>query len=136
MADHRQSGTGTTLRWSARALGVLIAGFFLFMFIGESLGSPGDLARIRPIEALQLGLWGVYIVGVLLALRWEYPGALVALGGVGGFFLLHGFRGGLHAMLNPLFLAMWLPLVLYWLCWTVEGGPPRSHGASPQAPPA
>ncbi len=134
MADRRRSHTSAALRWTARVLGVLIAAFFLFMFIGESLGSPGDLARIRPIEVLHLALWGVYIVGVLLAVRWERTGFYVALGGLVAFFVLQDIRGGVHAMLNPFMLAMWLPLVLYGLCWALEGGAPRAPRA--QAPAA
>ncbi len=129
MADRQRSHTSMALRWTARVLSVVIAGFFLFMFIGESLGSPGDLARIRPIEVLHLGLWALYIVGVLLALRWERTGLYVAVGGLTAFFVLQAIRGGLQAMLNPFLLAMWLPLLLYRLCWGLEGGAPRSPGA-------
>src|ERR1035437_7024674 len=59
------------IRWSARVLGVIFAGFFLFMAIGESLQSP---TPIKPLAAIWLGLAGIYAVAMFLALKWERAG--------------------------------------------------------------
>ena len=129
--EGKGSNTATTvIRWSARILGVVMAGFLLFMFFGYFLEgrapSPGSLA---PFAAIGLVLMGIYIIAMLVALRWERIGSLLGAIALGIFFaimflgLLPGnVAGGFSArgVLNPVFLALWLPPLLYFTCWTLE----------------
>lgn len=103
------------LRLFARGLGLLISGLFLYMFIAESWdghvrnGASG-LLDLKPIAVIGLGLMGVYIIAMFLALKWEHAGTLMAVGALGAFFLLLFFglfpgnvSGGfsLRGILNP-----------------------------------
>jgi hypothetical protein len=117
------------IRWSARVLGVIIASFCLFMFIGQSLEEYPSSEPLKPIAVIGLILMGIYVVAMFLALKWERLGSLLGMAGLGGFFVimfLGLFRGNVSGgfstkgVLNPLLLAFWLPILLYLLCWGVE----------------
>ena len=125
----RKNATIVVIRWSARVLGVIMAGFFLLMFIGQSLESNSLPESIEPIAAIGLALMGIYVVAMFLALKWERVGSFLGVAALGGFFvilflgLLPGnVSGGFSSkgVLNPLFLAFWLPILLYLLCWGLE----------------
>ena len=116
-------------RWSARILGAIMAGFLLLMFIGESLQSKSLPTSIKPIAAIGLALMGIYVVAMFLALKWERVGSFLGVAALGSFFvilflgLLPGnVSGGFSSkgVLNPFFLAFWLPILLYLLCWGLE----------------
>jgi hypothetical protein len=128
--DRERKNAGiAAIRWSARVLGVITAGFFLLMFIGGSLGSHTPSEPIEPIGAIGLALMGIYIVAMFLALKWERTGSLLGLAAIGGFFvmlflgLMPGVGGGFsrRGVLNPFLLAFWLPVLLYLLCWGLDG---------------
>ena len=117
------------IRWSARVLGLIIAGFSLLMFIGQSLESKSLPVSIEPIAAIGLALMGIYVVAMFLALKWERVGALLGMATLAGFFVVMfmglfpgNVSGGFSAkgILNPVFLALWLPILLYLLCWRLE----------------
>ncbi len=125
----RKNATIVVIRWSARVLGVIMAGFLLLMFIGQSLESNSLPESIEPIAAIGLALMGIYVVAMFLALKWERVGSFLGVAALGGFFvilflgLLPGnVSGGFSSkgVLNPLFLAFWLPILLYLLCWGLE----------------
>lgn len=118
------------IRRSARVLGVLMASFLLLMFLGYVLQgrgpSPGSL---EPFAAIGLILIGVYAAAMFLALKRERAGVLIGAIALASFFailftgLLPGnVSGGFSArgVLNPVFLALWLPIILYLLCWRLE----------------
>ncbi len=119
----------TFMRWSARVLGVIIAGFSLYMFIGESLDSHTQ-GEGKPIELIKVifGPMGIYVGAMFLALKWERAGALIGGAALGSFFVMMflglagnapgGFSTG--GVLNPFLLAFWLPVLLYLLCWVLE----------------
>jgi len=111
------------VRWSARVIGVVIAGFFLLMFIGESSGQWHSLLRLKANEAIGLSLMGAYVVAMFLALKWEHVGLLLGLAALGSKFVLLGIRIGFShkGVLNLFFLTLWLPILLYLLCWVLEG---------------
>ena len=117
------------MRWSARILGLLIAGFLLFMFIAESLESKSLPGPIEPIAAIGLALMGIYVVAMFLALKWERVGSSLGVAALGGFFVIlflglfpGNCSGGFSGVLNPVLLALWLPILLYLLCWGIERG--------------
>jgi hypothetical protein len=114
----------TVIRWSARVLWVIFVGVFLPFAIGE--GTPGN--SIGPLAAIWFGLVGIYAVAMCLALKWERAAVLVGVAAllaahVDGLFLgLFEYPG--HALVNvvnPILLAFWVPVLLYLLCWRLEG---------------
>ena len=124
--DTERGAKTWAIRWSARVLGVIIAGFSLFMGIGESLQSHGS---IKPLAAIGLGLAGIYAVAMFLALKWERAALLVGVAALLGahldllFLGLFEYPGHLTlvSVVNPLLLAFWVPVLLYLLCWRLEG---------------
>jgi hypothetical protein len=125
----RRNAAMVVMRWSARVLGLITAGFLLAMFIGESLVSGPPSKSIELTAAIGLALMGIYVVAMFLAVKWERVGSFLGVAALGGFFvmlflgLLPGnVSGGFSpsGVLNPLFLALWLPILLYLLCWGLE----------------
>ncbi|MCK5133200.1 MAG: hypothetical protein KAR40_13745 [Candidatus Sabulitectum sp.] len=125
----RKNAAIVVIRWSARVLGLIMAGFLLLMFIGQSLESYPPSEQIEPIAAIGLALMGIYIVAMFLALKWERLGSLFGAAALGSFFvilflgLLPGnVSGGFSSrgVLNPVFMAFWLPILLYLLCRRLE----------------
>lgn len=125
-----KSASIIVIRWSARVLGLIIAGFLLFMFVAYALEgrgpSPGSL---EPYAAIGLALMAIYIVAIILALRWERAGAVLGAIVLGGFFIMlflglfpGNVAGGfsMKGVLNPFLLALWLPPLLYLICWGLE----------------
>ncbi|MCW8844674.1 MAG: hypothetical protein OQK99_02460, partial [Gammaproteobacteria bacterium] len=111
------------LRWSARVLALIVASFLLFMFFGYSLEGRNPLSdSLTPFAAIGLTLMGIYIVAMFLTLKWERAGSFLGAIVLGGFFIIMflgllpgNVSGGFSAkgMLNPFFLALWLPILLY-----------------------
>ena len=68
------------LRWIARILSLIIVGFFLFMFIGETFGShhSGTSKPISSFEIFQLTLMGLGLLGLLAAWIWELYGGILS----------------------------------------------------------
>src|SRR5690348_2876033 len=65
------------LRWSARVLGVLLAGFFLFMFIGESIETRDHYPRMDAMTFVRVTPAFAYAIAMFVALKWERAGAIV-----------------------------------------------------------
>jgi hypothetical protein len=117
----------TVIRWSARVLGVIsviLAGLLRLMASAE--GTPGN--SMGPLAAIWFGLSGIYAIAMCLALKWERAAVLVGVAAllaahVDGLFLgLFEYPG--HALVNvvnPILLAFWVPVLLYLLCWRLEG---------------
>jgi hypothetical protein len=132
MATHgkEKNAAIVAIRWSARILGLVMAGFLLFMFLGYFLEGRSPVSdSLTPSAAIGLTLMGIYIFAMLLALKWERAGLLLGAIALGCFFvimflgLLPGnVSGGFSAkgVLNPVLLALWLPISLYLLCAGLE----------------
>jgi len=128
--DRERKNTAiVVIRWSARVLGLIIAGFLLLMFIGQSLESKSIPVSIEPIAAIGLILMGIYIVAMFLAPKWERTGLLLGIVALGSFFVIlflglfpGNVSGGFSfkGILNPIFLVLWLPILLYLLCCRLE----------------
>ncbi|MFC1572063.1 hypothetical protein ACFL6M_00535 [Candidatus Eisenbacteria bacterium] len=125
----RKNTAIVVMRWSARVLGLIIVGFGLLMFIGQSLQSGPPGKETEPIAVVGLALVGVYMIAMLLALKWERRGALLGAAALGGFYIIlflgllpGNVSGGFstRGVLNPIFLAFWLPIVLYLMCGELE----------------
>ena len=139
----RKNAAIVVIRWSARVLGLIMAGFLLLMFIGQSLESNPLSEPIEPIAAIGLALMGIYVVAMFLALKWERVGSFLGVASLGGFFvimflgLLPGnVSGGFNfkGVLNPIFLILWLPILLYLLCWGLERRGRERTNSKPTAP--
>jgi hypothetical protein len=123
------------IRWIARGFGLVISGFFLFVFIrqvwGAHLQHPTEsgLEGVDPFATTVIVLMGIYILGMLVALSWEHTGTLLSMGGIGTFSVIvfigmfpGKVSGGFstRGILNPLVLVLWLPVLLYVVCWVLE----------------
>ena len=131
MADgERRNAATAVIRWSARILGVTMAGFMLFMFLGYALQGRGPSPdSLTPFAAIGLLLMAIYALAMLLALKWERTCSLLGAIVLAGFFvimflgLLPGnVSGGFSArgVLNPVFVVLWLPILLYLICRRLE----------------
>jgi hypothetical protein len=126
--DTEREAKTWAFRWSARLFGVVIAGFFL-MAIGSSLQSRLRTGSIKPPAAIGLGLAGIYVVAMFLALQWERAAVRVGVAALLGchvwwlFVGLFEYKGRLTlaSVVDPLLLAFWIPVLLYLLCWRLEG---------------
>lgn len=70
-----------TLRLIARILSALFVGFALIMFIGETLESA-QRVTYEPMTfntILQLALFGIGLLGLALAWKWELIGGIISL---------------------------------------------------------
>ena len=116
-------------RWSARVLGVILAGFSLLMFIGETYAARRTSSPpIDPKTLVGLILAGGYVIGMFLALAWERAGAIV--GGTSlGLIVIWFFVSGVRSHGDPALAALWcsilgfaylLPVALYVSCWWLE----------------
>ena len=124
------SAATTVTRWSARILGVIMASFLLLMFFGYFLEGRGpSFDSLEPFAAIGLVLMGIYVLAMFLALKWERAGSLLGAIVLGGFFAIMflgalpgNVAGGFSAkgILNPVFLALWLPPLLYFACCWLE----------------
>jgi hypothetical protein len=127
--QERKNAAIVVMRWSARILGLIIAGFLLFMFIGQFLESNPLSRPMEPIAVIGLALLGMYVAAMFLALKWERVGSFLGVAALGSFFVIlflglfpGNVSGGfsLKGVLNPLFLVFWLPILLYLLCRGLE----------------
>ena len=64
------------IRWTARTLSLIAIIFHALSFLGDRWSGPlltGDIVR--------LGLWGIILLGLILAWKWERLGGLIIIGG-------------------------------------------------------
>jgi hypothetical protein len=118
------------IRWSARILGVIMAAFLLLMFFGYFVeGRNPSFDSLSASAAFGLVMMAIYVLAMFLALKWEPTGALLGAVALGVFFaimflgLLPGnVSGGFspRGVLNPVFLTLWLPILLYFTCRRLE----------------
>jgi hypothetical protein len=99
------------VRWVARLSAVLVAGGFLFLVAGEML-SPHSGPPTHLREFAGIGLLAFAMAGMLLAWKWELPGALLSLGALATFVAVVRLnRYGVIAVIaipGVLFLADWI----------------------------
>ena len=69
-------------RWALRIISGLFIVFFLFMFIGQVFFDGGGESGPKPWtfnEVLQLSVFGIGMIGLILAWKWELMGGVIAL---------------------------------------------------------
>lgn len=95
------------IRWTARALSVLIVAFFIGSFLGDR-----SSATLTAMDTIQLILWAIILLGAVIAWKWE---------GIGGLIIVGGFI--IKAVINPKIFSMWAMWVapftgiLFLICW-------------------
>ena len=102
----------TIVRWLARLSGVLVAGFYVFFALGEltsrqTAGAPGFK------DGIGIALITATCLAMLVAMRWELPGAVVSLASLVAFVILVRMRG--YAVVAVLATPGFLYLVDWWL---------------------
>jgi len=107
------------LRWIARVWSLVILAFALIIIF-----SPDPYATGEPIPLttyVLLGLWGLSVVGLMVAWLWERLGALIAIGTMLVRELLFIITEG-RWYVN--FLLLWAaflpPAIMYLLAWRME----------------
>lgn len=99
------------LRWLARLSGLAIAGGFVALAVGEML-SPQSSPPSKLTEWTGIILLTVACAGMLMAWRWELPGAVLSLASLAAFALMirMGHHRVLFVMASPgtLYVADWL----------------------------
>ena len=103
------STTQTFIIWIARIISVIYVGFFLFMFIGETLPlfNNGQVQHFSSKDILLLSLLGIYLLSLLFALKWNIAFGIVSL------FLLAIFISITKTWRAPYFLIGFIPSILY-----------------------
>jgi hypothetical protein len=99
------------LRWIARFSALVVTGGFFFLFAGE-IFEPHSPAPATPMEWIAIACLIMTVLGMLVAWKWELPGALISLCALGAFVALVRMRshGPILCMAIPgaLFLADWI----------------------------
>lgn len=68
----------TIFRWTARVIGIVMVGNTLIFAIGEGVPNPFTQPFVIGLGFLALAL---VLFGILLAWRWELPGAIMSIVG-------------------------------------------------------
>jgi hypothetical protein len=115
------------LRWVARVSGTLMVIFTLFMFFGEMLeGSKRhegqQFASITPILFVIFAIWGVSLVGLVVAWWKEGLGGIIALAGFWLLFILNLFNkeASMSWSAMPVFVIFSIPAILYLIYWKLN----------------
>jgi hypothetical protein len=100
------------------------------MFLGYVLEGRGPSPdTLAPSAAAGLALMAIYIAAMFTALKWEFGSVLLGAIALGSFFVIlfmgwlpGNVSGGFstRGILNPVFLVLWLPILLYTVCWRLE----------------
>lgn len=99
-------------RWTGRCLSAGLIGLFMVFFVGEG---PPPMFQLSD-EALEFWLLVLTLAGLGVAWRYELAGALLALAGIGGFYLADFLKSGnfprgwvfpMFALTPCLFLVAW-----------------------------
>jgi hypothetical protein len=103
------------LRWTARVSGLLVAGGYAFLMVGE-MAAPHSGSPSTFLEWTGIAVLSIAALALLIAWRWELQGALVSLAALGVQTVLIPGSPTYHRVL----LTMAVPGVLYSLDWFVR----------------
>ena len=103
----------SVVRWLARLSGLLIAGLYIFFAVGEFTTAHSGPSPTF-VEGTGIALLTATCAGMLVAWRWELPGAIVSLVSPTGFTLL--VRMNNHSIT----LVLAVPGSLYFLDWLLH----------------
>jgi len=113
----------TIIRWIARVWSILIFVVALLIIV---VPDPNVVQPVPLTDWIELSFYGVAILGLLLAWRWEGLGGAIAIAGVAGhdvaFRIIRGYWFLAlvpSALLEFLFV---LPGILFLACWALSRG--------------
>ena len=107
-------------RWTARAIGTLLAALLLTFMIGEGY-NPFTMKLADAVHTLFMPV--AVVIGLLLAWKWELLGGALTVIGMAGFFALDFLKSG-RLPTGWLLYVLALPGLLYLLSWSLR----RSRG--------
>ena len=102
------------LRWISRIISAIIIVFFLYMFIGETIGDyqSGKSQAVSNHDLLQLILMGIGLIGLGLGWIWELAGGIIAL-------IAFVWIGIVNPRTIPFpMLIFMIPAVLFLIAWS------------------
>lgn len=106
------------IRWVARIWSLLLAAFAVTVML---LPDPHATAPVPTEDWFLLSLWGVAVLGLLLAWKWELAGAVLAIAAMFArelaWILL---RGAWFAGFLLLWAAVLPPAILFLISWWLE----------------
>ena len=78
------------LRWTLRILSATLIVFFLFMFVGETFFQGGSFnpKSMGTDAILKVSMFGLSLIGLVLAWKWELMGAVIALAAYAGLLII------------------------------------------------
>ena len=101
------------IRWTARLAAVLVAAGFVALAAGEIL-SPHSGPPTRLVEYAGIALLAVTCLGMMLAWKWELPGAALSLGALAAFLTI--VRMSRYGVI----FCFGAPGILFLLDWTLR----------------
>ena len=105
-----------SLRWIARIWSILGVAFLLFMLIGHVFGeSKGITPTLSELVELLFFIVGIP-VGLIVALKWELIGGLIAVASLTAFHITYLVNRG-QIELIPFVDGLAVPGFLFLICW-------------------
>lgn len=101
------------VRWIARITALSIALLFLAFVLGEPWG-PGALRILNARAWVGMALLFAAVAAMLLAWKWEFPGALISL------FALGAFAAVVHMNRYDVLIIAAIPNLLYLVDWKLR----------------
>ena len=111
--EQHKPGWLNILRWPARIFAMIFVIFFLFMFIGESMGSSSHNTPFHGRDYFILSLWFLTLTGLIIGLWHEGLGGLVSLASTLIQFVFLTVEGDNV----PIFFFILIPSALYLISW-------------------
>ncbi|MEI8279793.1 MAG: hypothetical protein WCG87_08500 [Bacteroidota bacterium] len=107
-------------RWIARILAILIAGFILLMFVGESLESHGPSTPISTKNIFLLTIFFFAWLGLVLSWKYEWIGSLITIIGIATMSVIMAISyimNGIAPFPKALVLSwICIPSILFLIC--------------------
>jgi hypothetical protein len=107
------------IRWIRRGWSILIlVTVLLIIFMPPADQNQGVANPVRLIEIFELGSYGLSVLGLVLAWRWEMPGAVIAILGVVGHDVVFVIDKGYWMVGNFIVVLVFvIPAILFLVCW-------------------
>ena len=109
--------TVAILRWIARITGLVFAVFWLLMFIGETLSSTEGANPIAIRDLIGLIAVFFYLIGLIIAWKWE------GLGGIAAIVFVVVFALAMPDAPIPIYVIISMPGILFIACWLMSRSP-------------
>jgi len=110
---------GRILKWIARIVALIVVAFILLFAFGVGL-TPEPGVKLRTSDYFMFAAWGIFIIGLLLGLKWEMLGGLISIVAIVLFLLLLTLTGRSFGRYSWIWAIFWAPGILYLLSWYVS----------------